>query len=48
MSDYLAERERFELSEPLPARRFSRPFPSTTRAPLQKPLITIAQTKVNY
>lgn len=32
---HLAERERFELSEPLPARRFSRPFPSTTRAPLR-------------
>lgn len=30
----LAERARFELAVPLLARRFSRPFPSTTRAPL--------------
>ena len=30
----LAEREGFEPSVPLPARRFSRPFPSTTRTPL--------------
>ena len=31
----MAERARFELAEPLPARQFSRLFPSTTRAPLR-------------
>jgi site-specific DNA recombinase len=32
---FLAEREGFEPSVPFPARRFSRPLPSTTRSPLR-------------
>ena len=35
----LAEREGFEPSVPLPIRRFSRPFPSTTRTPLRSLLL---------
>ena len=32
----ITDRERFELSIPLPVRRFSRPVPSTTRPPVQR------------
>ena len=48
---YLAEGEGFEPSVPLPARRFSRPLPSTTRSPFRDqmiiPVITLV-TKTTF
>src|SRR5437868_1393889 len=36
-----ADRERFELSIPLPVCRFSRPVPSTTRPPVQSAALKV-------